>query len=567
MQVLCAVTCCTASAAAFPSFYVSSSTGDDGNDGTSPAAPWRTTARVQAAIAAGAITPSSSVQFLSGDTFDPLDVSGAAGAIFTSYGDGESLPTFSGAQTCMQWTPDGDGSFACATIQMSTQPLQPLLVANGSTALVYARWPNADAGFSRFVSVNGTAQFLDPTIPAELLPALPGATVRLRAASYFYGSATVVDASAGGWVTLSAFDPPGITLAPGTGYFMDGTCVLMDTADEWCISAGGTVRLLPPQGWTPVAGQVALAVQPNGVSASAGNCSGVTLAKLAVTTTTSAGIWLPSCDTATVVEGSVSWSAGVGVAVQGMRSGIGSTNVSDSACVGITVAGGQEADLVDNQVLRSGNRPGYGCMGAGQGVGIVSNLQSTVEGNRVDVAGYHGIAMAAGGTYVHNTITNVCTMLNDGGALYLWGNAPPYNQSGLTIRQNLIINVTGNTDSMPPGAEPAWGRGIYLDDRVHDAVVSDNVIISTANAGILLHGNWNVTVTGNIVVDSAEAALLMQDEIDEPLQSITVANNTLVAYGWGDGPGNCVQQASRASCVEGGGCFCMRLGGWTLPLC
>jgi hypothetical protein len=119
------------SAASRPALYAGNS-----ND---PDSPWRTSLRVTAAIAAGEPTPSCSVLFNRGDTFEPLDVSGALGVIFQSYGDDVlPLPLFSGATVCAWWTPVGDGSWLCGT-PLPAQPSQPLAVANGTTVLTYAR--------------------------------------------------------------------------------------------------------------------------------------------------------------------------------------------------------------------------------------------------------------------------------------------------------------------------------------------------------------------------------------------------------------------------------------------
>jgi hypothetical protein len=309
--------CVAGWAAAFPTFYVSSSAGNDSNPGNSTDAPWRTSLRVTAAIAAGELTPSCSVLFNRGDTFEPVDVSGALGVIFQSYGDDAlPLPLFSGATVCEQWTPAGDGSWVCGT-PLPAQPSQPLAVANGTTALTYARWP--DAAFARMAAVGpsggGNVTFQDPTIPADLLPLLVGATVRMRAASYFYGSGVVVAVAAGGWVTLSALNPGTLTLAVGTGYFIDGSCALLDAANEWCLDTAGTLRMVPSPGWTPVGGQVAVAVQPSGIFSN-GTGGGNTFALLAVSGVTEAGISLPGADYTTVVQCTVAWSGGVGVAVQ-----------------------------------------------------------------------------------------------------------------------------------------------------------------------------------------------------------------------------------------------------------
>jgi hypothetical protein len=94
---LLTLSCLAASARAGAniSFYISSSSGDDGAPGTSPAAPWRTLAHASSALSGGAVPPNSSLSLLRGDVFTlPTGVSfgSLTSFTFTSFGALSSRP-------------------------------------------------------------------------------------------------------------------------------------------------------------------------------------------------------------------------------------------------------------------------------------------------------------------------------------------------------------------------------------------------------------------------------------------------------------------------------------------
>jgi hypothetical protein len=178
---------------------------------------------------------------------------------------------------------------------------------------------------------------------------------------------------------------------------------------------------------------------------------------------------------------------------------------------------------------------------------MVTAAYSTVEYNNITNAGYHGIVLGANSIYRYNYLENICLTYNDGGGLYLWNNNAPYDQVNLTLDSNIIINVPGNTESMAPGAEAPWGRGIYTDDRVNAVRISNNTVLKTGNLGIFVHGGYNIEITNNLALGHQQASLGMQDELDEPVRNVSVTNNVLANYGLGDGTRLCLQQTSQTN--------------------
>ena len=161
-------------AATAPStYYVSSASGSDSNNGLSEGTPFASIAKVNALN----LQPGDRVLFKCGDTWRAeqliLSKSGteAASIQFSSYPAGcANKPILSGSRPIGGWTVDS-GSVYFATLSPTDFPLGINQLFRGGQRLTLGRWPNLDAanaGYS-FVDAHTTngSQISDNELPAN----------------------------------------------------------------------------------------------------------------------------------------------------------------------------------------------------------------------------------------------------------------------------------------------------------------------------------------------------------------------------------------------------------------
>ena len=283
-----------AGAAAPQTYYVSSSAGNDGYSGLSPAAPFATVSKVNTL----ALQPGDRVLFKCGDVWraDPLILSrsGTAGAPleFSSYPAGcAGKPVLSGSRPISGWVLDS-GSVYRADLPPGNFPLGLNQLFRNGQRLTLGRWPNLDApnaGYS-FVDAHtaGSSQIGDNELPPG---DWSGAIVHIKNIRWSMLDRQVT-ASSSHALTLNQ----GLSClvsswgsCQGWGYFINNSRNTLDEDGEWFYDANAQRVYLysasgPPSG---IEGSVVLAagsgVRDGGVMLSNGAATAyITLDNLAV---------------------------------------------------------------------------------------------------------------------------------------------------------------------------------------------------------------------------------------------------------------------------------------------
>lgn len=135
------------------------------------------------------------------------------------------------------------------------------------------------------------------------------------------------------------------------------------------------------------------------------------------------------------------------------------------------------------------------------GIAVFAHQKSNnaiISENTIRNVSYDGIFFCSRNTIVEkNSITNSMMYLDDGGAVYCWGEST----DGSKIRNN-YISVVGN------------GRlshqGVYLDNATDNVEVTYNTILS-ARRGVFLHSSRDSSVKNNYISDVAEGVLIKED--------------------------------------------------------
>jgi len=157
-------------------YYVSSETGDDVNDGLTPASAFETVTHINSL----ALQPGDEVRLLCGETWRAQTLvvtrSGSAGSpiVFSSYPDGCSdKPVLSGAQPIAEWT-QVDTSLYMAELDSGANtglfPLGLNQLFRGTERLPFGRWPNIqghpDGGYAEVDDQPSADQITDAELPA-----------------------------------------------------------------------------------------------------------------------------------------------------------------------------------------------------------------------------------------------------------------------------------------------------------------------------------------------------------------------------------------------------------------
>ncbi|MGC9394789.1 MAG: hypothetical protein ACP5J4_08035 [Anaerolineae bacterium] len=525
-------------------YYVSSSTGDDDNDGLSEGAPFATMTKVNSLD----LQPGDSVLFKCGDVWraDPLIItrSGTAEASITfgTYpADCVDKPVLSGAQPIAGWTSSGANVYV-ANLSMAANAGKFAYGVNqlfrGDARLPMGRWPNLDEGDAGYATIDaqpGAAQFRDGALPAV---DWRGAVAHIRGMRWYILNREVTGVS-GTTLTLGANLDCWGGDCTGWGYFLNNHRATLDREGEWTYDAVTQQVYLYTTGGAPADGDIEGAVVlRDDARAWGGIVLGEDLGdeiahifienwdirrwfRHGVTTPTNlrnyenSAITVRDCFIGDVDGIGINLAAWVYDPWDGRPAGWrGGYNITLERNV-IDVANRRGIDTyARNSVIRENvirnvglianlGAAGMGCdfdAGGGQctedGDGIRikvdeaadSGNNNTVTRNRLERIAYNGMDVF-GHTNVceQNVIREACYAKGDCGGVRTFGrdnfSATPVYQ--LEFRSNIVVDTPGNTDGCHETYKSLFGFGLYIDNYSRDVLIDGNTVISSTAAGIL----------------------------------------------------------------------------------
>ncbi len=153
----------------------------------------------------------------------------------------------------------------------------------------------------------------------------------------------------------------------------------------------------------------------------------------------------------------------------------------------------------------------------------LQSTRNTVRNNYIDSVGYVGIRLD--GTHSlaeRNIVKNTILHMNDGGAIYCWGQHYDYTHHNI-IRQNIVINPVGSAEATPNNR--LFGIGIYVDNRCNNITIEKNIVMK-AKAGILINDDsFDNIIQNNTTYDNLYGVMFSEFYKPGSLKGCVTENN------------------------------------------
>jgi hypothetical protein len=525
--------------AADTTYYVSSSEGDDDNNGLSDLTPFETIGKVNSLD----LEPGDRVLFKCGDVWRTeqlvVDDSGTDTNPITlgSYPDEgcANKPVFSGSVPITGWVLNTSPNVYRADLPAGTFPLGINQLFRGGQRLTMGRWPNLDAGNGGYSFVDGHSagsnQILDNELPSGV--DWTGAIVHIKNIRWSMIDRQVTGSS-GHTLTLNqglSCRISGWADCEGWGYFINNHRQTLDQDGEWYYEAGANRVYMFSSSGTPsdVEGSVVLedaeTLRHGGIMLSDGSATSyVIIDNIALENWFNHGIGTPggmsgdiyhhiTVRNVTIKDVDAagvrlsSWLERPSNGRKGLRGGHHMTfadNVIDGANhFGIT-GYFAESTFEDNVIksvalIKNLNKSGMGCgitrdecTENGDGLRIRtydpldSGFGNTLRYNRFEKIGYNGVDVFGHDTTLErNFITQSCYSKADCGGVRTFGSDSLSATDVYNVRllDNIIVDIPGNVDGCH-SSRAAFGMGLYVDYYSRDVEARGNTIISTTITGI-----------------------------------------------------------------------------------
>jgi hypothetical protein len=562
-------------------YYVSSSAGNDSNDGLSIGKAFRTVGKVNSLD----LQPGDQVLFKCGDTWQAeqliISKSGteAAPIVISSYPEGcANKPTLSGSRPITGWVPSGSANIYTATLPASDFPMGINQLFRNGQRLTLGRWPNLDApngGYS-FVDAHsaGSNQITDNELPAGVNWA--GAIVHIKNIRWSMLDRQVTSSSGHTLVLNTGLSCliSGWTDCTGWGYFVNNHLSTLDQDGEWYYDESTRRVYLYSTTGTPtnIEGSViqeqATTLRHGGVMLSDGSATAyVILDNLEIKNWFNHGIGTPggmngdiyhhiTVRNVTIKDVDAaginlsSWLERPSNGRKGLRGGHHMTfenNVIDGAnAFGIT-GYFAESTFEDNEIenialIKNLGKSGMGCgitsgecteNGDGLRIRLYDVLDSgysnTLRYNQFEKIGYNGVDVFGPDTTLEkNFITQSCYSKADCGGVRVFGSDSLAATTVYNIRliDNVIVDIPGNVEGCH-ASRAAFGMGLYIDNYSRDVETRGNTVISTTISGILYQRSSGQIVNNTVFNASSGTEYSAHIDLGGDETRVTVTGNQL----------------------------------------
>ncbi len=504
--------------------YYVANTGNDANDGLSTTSPVQSLSRVNSLM----LQAGDVILFRRGDTFRgtlQIKQSGTAEKPirFDAYGSGNK-PMLAGSVPVRNWIRTGTNKWQAPCPDCGNRVTG--LYANGLVQPL-GRYPNPDAPNRGSLTVLAHIGATQLTSQETLTTDWTGGEAVVTPTYWIINRATITRQNSN---TLTLNNSSTYYLTNQWGFFIQNHPATLDQSGEWYYNpTTQVIQLYYDQGnpngqlMTATAADQALAIT---------NAAFITIQNLHIAQARATNLYALNTRNLTLINDDFTDSGEDGIVIEGAGSTIliDNSTITDCNNNGFYIGAYQNVTFRNSAIRRIGLLPGRGKSGDGQFTGFQSfaTKNTLFQNNVIDSIGYIGISVQNNSTIRQNLITNFCMTKSDGGGIYLWNGAQLQTDS-IYIQSNIIHNGIGTRGALPDTIF-SGAHGIFLDDCVKGADITDNTIMNCQGLGIYLHAVSNVNVMRNNCFNNSVSQLILYNYSAPCLpRNNTLKQNILVA--------------------------------------
>jgi|GEM_PF-863860 len=486
--------------------YYVSATGNDANNGTSTATPWKTISKVNAFTFAA----NDSILFKRGDVFFGSIVVSRNNLNFSAYGTG-ARPVISGFATLSSWTLLSTGIYQAAVNAKSNLNM---VTINGRPQQI-GRYPNASDANSGYLKYE--AATANSITDNEMSAAVnwTGAEIAIRKNGWTIERCIITNHSGTSFTyrmnrNINPGSTPQLNTAKlGHGYFIMDDPRTLDQFGEWYFdTTAKKIQVyfgtnLPPNYAVNVSVVDTLMnigartyINVNNINFEGGNSSGIF-------SYNGSFINIQNCDFTNIGSRAVQIVSSSDILVENV-------NTSNILSDAIQVINRTKANVtVRGCVVRNTSQiAGMGSFfddSDYKGIYVIVTSNALIENNVVDTVGLSGIQYSGNNVLVQKNFVNYfCNRVHDNGGIYTYVGgtdaSPGATYTNRIVKSNIIMNGIGAPDGTDNPAP--YMAGVYCDGRTMNVQILNNTIINCARNGIHCNNPASITIQGNTLYNN-----------------------------------------------------------------
>lgn len=514
-------------------YYVSTKDGNDGNKGTSAAAPWQTISKVNSF--AGNLRPGDEVLLKRGDTFfgslSP-SVSGSSGSniLLGAYGSGNK-PVMSALQT-LSFSGGSGNIYTSSSFNPQSAPY--LLLLDGVLQQI-GRYPNAsndgpDYGYLRAKGnvTSGPVMMLTDDNWGNRTDKRPSnsidyttAQIAYRCNRFLFITQPIISASFSG--NAATFTTKDYRPHSPFGFFLQNNIAFLDQQGEWCYDNSAKTASIylkkAPSNYT-----VEIPVFDDIINM--GNVSFWTIDNISFTGANGnaidgggSNINITNCD--------FKYCGNAALGSKATNLLVANNTVDGMLHYGMQVRGSGPAMITDNLIQNTNVYLGMGLGGNTGGSGMdIGGQNKTVQYNTIINSSYAGVNFnpASHQHFYYNIIRQPCMRIDDGGAFYTVNQSKHFNNTDIAVKQNIIKDFTG-TPTRGTWSNNNMTMSLYGDQYSSNITWDGNITIGGAN-GLFLNDPISIIIINNVFWNQSNWNVrIRNNHTDIPLVNNVVNNN------------------------------------------
>ncbi len=476
--------------------YYISETGNDINDGSSPATAWQTITKVNSFTFA----LNDSILFKRGGTFYGGIVIKRSNLNFGAYGTG-AKPIITGLSTITGWVNLGGNIWEAPTRDVKST--NNLVLRDGKIQQI-GRYPNADASQAGYLiyTAASTSSITGPALSST--KNWTGAEVAIRLNRWEILRKTVT-AHSGGTISFAAHSS---TPKLNYGYFFQRDSKTLDQDGEWWQDGSNNKLRMYFGNNNPTAYKIQASTVDILITNYPGYYNNISIndlsfigaGKKAIHILSGANHQIKNCDVSNSGAEAISVFSATNVVVDrcttrnSLGSGIQVSNDGNTTLSSISNCIVDSTALIAGMETSNENNGGNGILNrAGSNVYILNC--------KITNCGYGGIAWYGNNAFIkYNLVDTYCKVRDDGAGIYTSeatfdtsAYLPRFNRK---VVSNIVVNGIGQGNGTSDPSDVSV-NGLYADDGAYNVTFDSNTVANMPDAG--LHGNNNryITFTNN----------------------------------------------------------------------